>query len=148
VVLAARAVFVLALGIGLGAVMGRMLPALILTVVIGFIGIAGGSYVHLRWLGSEAVVAGSEMGNPGDLFLEQRIQAPDGRILTWYQLEAEVPPPDNTTQWPPEGYAYVALVVPAERLLFVQAREVSALAGASLAFLLVGAAAVARRRPG
>ena len=153
VVLAARVVFVLALGICLGALLGRMLPALILTVVIGFVGIAGGSYVHGRWLASEAVVTQSESGGPGDLYIEQRVRAPDGRILTWYQLEAEAPPPEDGSGadwsgWPPQGYTYVALVVPADRLPFVQAREVAALAGASLVFLAVGAAAVARRRPG
>jgi len=148
VVLAARAVFVLALGICLGALVGRMLPALILTVVIGFVGIAGGSYVHGRWLATEAVVAPSESGGPGDLYIEQRVRTPDGRILTWYQLETEVPPPEDGSDWPPQGYTYVALVVPAERLMSVQAREVAALGGAGLVFLAVGAAAVARRRPG
>lgn len=148
IVLAARVVFVLALGICLGALVGRMLPALILTVVIGFVGIAGGSYVHARWLASEAVVNQTEAGSPGDLFIDQRLRAPDGRLLTWSQLETEVPPPQDGSDWPPQGYTFVALVVPADRLPFVQARETAALAGASLVFLALGAAAVARRRPG
>jgi hypothetical protein len=148
VVLAARAVFVLAIGVCLGSLLGRMLPALILTAVIGWVGLAGGSYVHSRWLATEAVISTTESGSPGDLFIDQRVKGPDGRILTWDETYAELPPTDDGSAWPPEGYTMISLVIPAERLPFVQAREVAALAGASLVFLGVGAVAVRRRRPG
>jgi len=147
-VLAARAVFVLAIGVCFGALLGRMLPALLLAAVVGLIGLAGGSYVHSRWLAAEAVISQAETGGPGDLFIDQRIKAPDGRILTWDQIYAELPPTDDGSDWPPAGYAFVSYAVPAERLGFVQAREVAALAGASLVFLGIAGVAVRRRRPG
>ena len=147
-VLAARVVFVLSIGVCLGSLLGRMLPALILTAVIGWVGLAGGSYVHSRWLATEAVISPTETGSPGDLFIDQRVKGPDGRILTWDETYAQLPPTDDGSVWPPAGYTLVSLVVPAERLPFVQAREVAALAGASLVFLGTGAAAVRRRRPG
>lgn len=148
IVLAARAVFVLAIGVCFGALLGRMLPALLLAAVVGWIGLAGGSYVHSRWLATEAVISQTETGSPGDLFIDQRIKDPDGRIMTWDQIYAELPPTEDGTDWPPAGYSFVSYVVPAERLPFVQARECLALAGASLVFLAVAAVAVSRRRPG
>ncbi len=148
IVLAARAVFVLAIGVCFGALLGRMLPALLLAAVVGWIGLAGGSYVHSRWLATEAVISVTETGAPGDLFIDQRIRTPDGRILTWDEIYAQLPPTDDGSDWPPAGYTFVSYVVPAERLPFVQAREVAALAGASLVFLTVAAVAVRRRRPG
>jgi hypothetical protein len=148
VVLAARVGLVLAIGVCLGALLGRMLPALLLAAVIGFIGITGGSYVHSRWIAAEAVISQTESGGPGDLFVDQRIKAPDGRILTWDELYATLPPEEDGSEWPPAGYTYVTYVVPAERLPFIQARECAALAAASLAFLAIAGVAVGRRRPG
>ncbi|HYO42137.1 MAG TPA: hypothetical protein VES19_02965 [Candidatus Limnocylindrales bacterium] len=148
IVLAARAVFVLAIAVCFGALLGRMLPALLLAAVVGWIGLAGGSYVHSRWLATEAVISPTEIGSPGDLFIDQRIKAPDGRIMTWDEIYAELPPTEDGSDWPPAGHTFVSYVVPAERLLSVQAREVAALAGASLVFLGFAAVAVGRRRPG
>ena len=148
IVLAARAVFVLAIAVCFGAVLGRMLPALLLAAVVGWIGLAGGSYVHARWLATEAVISQTETGAPGDLFVDQRIKAPDGRVMTWDEIYAELPPTEDGSDWPPAGYAFISYVVPAERLPFVQRRECAALAGASLVFLSIAAAAAPRRRPG
>ena len=150
VVLAARAAFVFALGVAIGSAMGRVLPALIMTAVIAFVGIAGGSYVHGRWLASEAiwVVTDSGTGNPGDLYFDQRIRLADGRTLTWDQVYEAYPSTDASPGGPPPGATPLALVVPGARYGFVQAREVAALAGASLVALGVGALVVGRRRPG
>jgi hypothetical protein len=148
IVLAMRAAFVLAIGVCLGALLGRMLPALLLAAVVGWIGLAGGSYVHSRWLATEAVISQTETGGPGDLFIDQRMKAPDGRITTWDQVYAELPPTDDGSDWPPAGYTFISYVVPAERLPFVQARECAALAAASLVFLAIAGGAVHRRRPG
>jgi hypothetical protein len=150
VVLAARATFVFAIGVAVGSAMGRVLPALIMTAVIAFVGIAGGSYVHGRWLAAEAVwvATDSGTGNPGDLYFDQRIRLADGRTLTWDQVYEAYPTSDVSPGGPPPGSQMEALVVPGTRYGFAQAREVAALAGASLVALGIGAATVARRRPG
>jgi hypothetical protein len=150
VVLAARATFVFAVGVTIGAVMGRMLPALIMTAVIGSVGIAGGSYVHGKWLASEAVwvVTDTGTGNPGDLFFDQRIRLADGRTLTWDQVYEASPPMVDSTGGPPPGSQMEALVVPGARYGFAEARETAALAGASLVTLGIGGFTVRRRRPG
>jgi hypothetical protein len=68
--------------------------------------------------------------------------------VTWEDLSAIAPPPDDGTDWPPAGYTYVSLVVPGERYPFVQAREAAALAGGGLVAVGIGALAVRHRRPG
>ena len=150
VVLAARVMFVFAVGVLVGAIMGRMLPALIVTIVIAAVGIGGGSQVHSRILASEAVWVDTESGSgaPGDLFLDQRIRTPDGAMVTWDEMFSLVPQPEDGSDWPPPGYTFVALVVPGTRYGFVELREVGVLAGASLVALGLAAFTVRRRRPG
>ena len=150
VVLAARVMFVFAVGVPIGAIIGRMLPALIVAMVVGAVGIAGGSYVHSRILASEAVWVDTASGSgaPGDLFFDQRIRTPDGAMVTWDELFSLVPQPEDGSDWPPAGYTFVALVVPGTRYGFVELREVGALAGASLVALGLAAFTVRRRRPG
>lgn len=150
VVLAARASFVFAVGVTVGTIMGRVLPALIVTAVIVSVAIAGGSYVHGKWLASEAVwvVTDSGTGNPGDLFFDQRIRLADGRTLTWDQVYQAYPSTDGSTGGPPPGSQMEALVVPGARYGFAEARETAALAGASIVALGIAGFTVRRRRPG
>lgn len=150
VVLAARATFVFAMGVAVGAVMGRLLPALIVVAVVAYVGLGGGMYVHGKILASEAVMVDDETGAGlrGAMYIDQRIRTPDGRVLTWDELSALVPYPEDGSDWPPAGYTYVALVIPGERYRFVELREVGALGGGSLVALGIGAFAVRRRRPG
>ena len=151
VVLAARATFLFAVGVAVGSIIGRVLPALIITAVIGAIGLSGGSYVHSKILASEAVISDGVNGEtrPGDLYVDQRFRTPDGAIITWNELTVLEPPPeDGVTEWPPADYTFVALVVPEERYPEVQLREVAALAGGSLVALLIAGFVVRLRRPG
>ena len=151
VVFAARVVFVFAIGVAGGAVLGRTLPALLVTAVIAAIAISGGSYVHSRWLASEAVFVddAAGTGTPGSLIFDQRLRDATGRTLTWDEAYALVPPEQFDEQTGlPEGWIYQTLLVPGERYPFVQAREATALAGASFIALAIAAIAVTRRRPG
>jgi hypothetical protein len=151
--LAARATFVFAIGVPVGALLGRVLPTLLVTAVIAWIGITGGTYVHTRILASEAVLVSSETVGPDDLYVAQRIRLPDGRVVTWEELNALIPPPTDgggpaaVDEWPPAGSTFLDYVVPGDRYPFAAAREVGALGGASLAFVLVGAVVVMHRRP-
>ena len=85
---------------------------------------------------------------PGDLFFDQRIRIPDGRVMTWDEMYALVPQPEDGSDWPPAGYTFVSLVVPGTRYRFVELREVGALAGGSLVALGIAGFTVRRRRPG
>lgn len=148
-VLAAQATFVFAIGVSVGALSGRVLPALIITAVVGYVGLAGGSYVHGKILASEAVWVDTESGTGarGDLFMDQRVRTPGGRLVTWDEFFSLVPLPEDGTG-PPPGYTFVALVVPGERYPLVELREAGALASGSLAFLTIAGLAIRRRRPG
>jgi hypothetical protein len=150
VVLAARVMFVFAVGVSVGAVMGRVLPALIVTAVIAYVGIAGGSYVHGKILASEAVwvETGTGTGAPGDLFFDQAIRLPDGSLVSWDEAYAMTSSTDGSPWSPPPGSEQLALVVPGARYRQVELREVGALAAGGLAALAIGALAVRRRRPG
>jgi hypothetical protein len=148
VVLAARATFVFAIGVSAGAMLGRVLPTLLVTAVVAYVGLAGGSYVHGRILATEAVVADGEIGNPGDLYVDQRFRLPDGRLVDWREMEALYPYPEDGTSWAGEGLPIVAFVVPGERYRQVELREVGALGGGSVVALGLAALAVRRRRPG
>ena len=86
-------------------------------------------------------------GVPGALFVDQRLRDPSGRILTWDEASAEMPP-NTTDQWPPADWTGVDLAVPGDRAPFMEARETAALGAATLAFLGIAAGAVTRRRPG
>jgi hypothetical protein len=122
-----------------------------MTAVIAAVAISGMGYVHSRWLASEAVFVddASGTGTPGALFIDQRLRDAAGRSLTWDEAYALVPPEQfDEFSGLPAGWTYQTLLVPGERYPFAQAREVAALAGASLIALGVAAVAVMRRRPG
>ena len=80
VVYAARAVFVFAIAVAAGAIIGRSLPALLITIVVAAVGITGGSWVHGKWLATEAVLVADESGGGvrGALYIDQRLQDPVG----------------------------------------------------------------------
>lgn len=147
--LAARVVFVLALAVFVGTIMGRALPALIVGGIIAAVGITGGSEVHGRILRSEAVVIEEGQAQVGDLYMDQRFRLPDGRLIGWEEVEQYDPPPtdpDFAGQWP--SLPTVTIGIPGYRYREVELREVGALAGGSLALLLATAAIIQRRRPG
>lgn len=149
VVLAARAVFILALGVLIGAIMGRALPALIVGGILAAVALAGGTEVHQQILRSEAVVIEEAQVTVGDLYVDQLFRLPDGRLIGWDQVEQFDPPPTDpefSGEWP--TLPSVAIAVPGARYREVEAREVGALAGGTLLALLGTAIVIQRRRPG
>ena len=146
-VLAARAVFVFGLALLIGTVMGRALPALIVAGLLAVVGITGGATVHDRMLLSEAVELPEF--RPGDRPIDYRFRAPDGRLITWDEMERIDPPPthvDTSGDWP--RMPQVALGIPGTRYGEVQVREIGVLAGGSLLAIAGTALIVQRRRPG
>jgi ABC-type transport system involved in multi-copper enzyme maturation permease subunit len=153
VVLAGRAVFVFTLAVLVGAVMGRALPALIVSGLLAFIAIAGLTMLNQLILNAEAIriddPSPSNPGTPGDLYLDQRFQLPDGTLIGWEQVEQYDPmptDPQSTGDWP--TLPRLTFGVRGTRYGEVQAREVAALAGAGLVALAATAFIVGRRRPG
>ena len=149
VVLAARVVFVLALAVFVGAIMGRTLPALIVGGILAAVGIVGGMEVHGKILRSEAVLIEEAQAQPGDLYVDQRFRLPDGRLIGWEEVEQYDPPPTDPEfagQWPTLPTVHVA--VPGSRYREVELREVGVLVGGTLVALLGSTIVIRRRRPG
>ena len=147
--IASRAVFIFAIGVAVGSIVGRALPAVILAAVIATIGLAGGERVHQMILASEAVAIpvdpnGSNNPDPGDLFMDQKFVLPDGTLVDYGYFGGADPYDQNGNP----KYPIVYLVVPGERYRFVETREALALAGGSLVALVLAGFVVSRRRPG
>lgn len=145
VVLAARVFFVFALALLVGAVMGRVMPAVIVAAVLAWFGIAGGERVHNEILQRETVAVSAEAVRSGDMQFDQRFQLPDGSLIGWEEMERIDPPTGEN--WTPK-YPMVSLVIPGTRYRQVELREVGALAGGSLVALLAAGFLIGRRRPG
>lgn len=142
--LASRTVFVLALGVACGAILGRSLPALIVTALVGILAMIGVSQLHERILATEIVPVAQSDFRPGDMWVETRFLLPDGSMVGYDAFENGDPYDANGSPRYPE----LAMVVPGDRYPTAAAREVAALGAASIVALLVGGFVVARRRPG
>lgn len=148
--LASRAAFIFAVAVVVGAVVGRALPALILTALIATVALGGGEGVHqnliLRNEAIPVVMSFDEFGNSrrGDLYFDSAFQLPDGSLVG-YEYFGDTDPFDA------EGnprYPMFQMIVPGSQYRFVEAREALALAGGTLVALLLAGFVVARRRPG
>ncbi|MEX2184454.1 MAG: hypothetical protein WEC14_08395 [Chloroflexota bacterium] len=147
VALASRALFVFCLAVAVGAIVGRALPAVILTAVVAFVGLGGDAEVHRRILATEAVPMTQATVRPGDMWIDQRFQLPDGSLVGWEYFDGG----ENGQPYDDDGntrYPEIILAVRGERYGFAEAREAGALGAGSIVGLLVGGFVVGRRRPG
>lgn len=150
--LAARAFFVFGIAVALGAIVGRSWPALLIGAIVVTIGLGAGERLHQDVvLRAEAVLVsqtdggGPSYGRSGDLYLDQRIQLPDGTFVGWDHFSGDDQP------WDENGnpiYPIFDLVIPGERYRFVEARESIVLFLGGLVAIGIGGLAVTRRRPG
>jgi ABC-type transport system involved in multi-copper enzyme maturation permease subunit len=137
---------VIAGSIGLGSVIGRVLPTLIVALILSVFGIAGVQHLHSDFIAREAVaVADSELG-PADLFVDQFFRLPDGRLVGWQELE-QIDPAALQDENGPQ-YPIVNVVVPGERYREVEMREALILGGIGIVMLVGAGVIVTRRRPG
>ena len=148
--LAARAAFIFGIAVVVGAVIGRALPALIVTALIGTIAIAGGEGVYQNViLRNEAIAVETRFddngqGNRGDLTFDTVFRLPDGSLVGFeYFGDSEVFDENGMPRYP-----MLSMVVPGSQYRFVEAREALALAIATLVALFLAGVVVARRRPG
>jgi hypothetical protein len=146
--IAVEAVLVASVALALGAILGRSIPALVLSLVlVGAIG-AAVDKVERTMLTSEALVAdGDSFQYSGDdLFVESKLRLADGTIATYEEAMALHPELENG--WDEtSGIRNVVLYIPGSRYHDVERREGAALLLLAGAFVIVGAVAVVRRRP-
>ncbi len=152
-----------ALGIGLlfGALLGRQLPALLVAIFASVAIFTGVSLGMDRWFEADALTApfGQELP-AGSLQLDQRLELPDGRLVTWAELDPEgrrniaiendgmvyASIDENGVVSDPIG-RMVTFVVPGTLYPAFVLRESLVLAGLSLLLGGLAYSVVARRRP-
>jgi hypothetical protein len=145
--LVAVTAFVMVAGsIGLGSVIGRVLPTVILALVLGAFGIYGVQRLHADFTAREAVVVDEGELEPGDRYVDQFFRLPDGRLVGWAELQ-RIDPESFQSEMGPQ-YPIVNLVIPGERYREIEAREAVLLGSIGVAMLVAAGVIVARRRPG
>jgi ABC-type transport system involved in multi-copper enzyme maturation permease subunit len=146
VLVAITAFVMLAGSIGLGTVIGRVLPTVIAALILGYFGILAVGHFHADYTAREAVIVSESELLPGDRYIDQLFKLPDGRLVNWMELE-QIDPESMTSETGPT-YPIVYKVIPAERYREVEAREALILGSIGVAMLAGAGVIVARRRPG
>lgn len=154
-----RGMLALGIGLAIGAIFGRQLPALLVAIFASIAIFTGVSLGMDRWLEADAIPTpyGVEVG--GGKQLGERIELPDGKLVSWAelyptgQISIAVEPDGTVHTATPEGIdpdpvgRVMALIVPGDLYSTIVLRESGVLAGLTL---LVGGLAflvVQRRRP-
>lgn len=147
-----RGLLTYALGVVAGAVLGRQLPAVIVTFALTLALFIGIETSVVRWERSLAEWRPADTnGNAADLMfdLEFRDRA-SGQIADQNDVMNSAPQSSQggpDFDWINAHYEYVSLVVPGSRYGFVVAGETAALGAATILLLGFGMLVVNRRRP-
>jgi hypothetical protein len=144
--IAITALVITAGAIGLGSVIGRVLPTIILALILGALGLNVVARAHESFTAREAVIVDAEQTGRGDRYVNQFFRLPDGRLVGWEELAA-IDPAAMESEMGPQ-YPMVSLVIPGQRYREVEAREAAILGGIALLMLAGTAVIVQRRRPG
>jgi hypothetical protein len=145
VLIATSALLVGSTAVAVGAVFGKPMQTLLLSLVLSGVLLAAVSEIDRKVLmPGETVVDASGSYSDRNLYLDYRFQLPDGSLATWEELVAANPSFNETG--PP--YPNVALIIPGERYRSVEAREAIVELGIAALMLVAGGVVVMRRRPG
>ena len=141
-----EALMVASIALAFGAILGRTVPTIVLSLVLVFaIGMAVDK-VERELLTNEAVIGDEFSFDDANLYIDSRLRMPDGTIVTWEQLNTLYPQYANG--WDEtSGITNVTLYIPGARYHDVERREAAALGGIALLFVGAAAVAVVRRRP-
>jgi hypothetical protein len=143
-----QAVLVASVTLAFGAILGRSVPTLVLSLVLlGGLSVAVDK-VERTLFTNEAAIADAEtfQYDSTNLVVDNRLRFPDGSILTWDEAMATHPEIQNG--WDEtSGIRGVVLYIPGERYHAVELREAAALSALAFGFLVLGGIVVQRRRP-
>lgn len=149
-----RAVAAFGIGLALGAILGRVLPAVIVGAVIGFGLVASASGFHQDWIESQSqVIADANVGAPFDfdgILYAVAFQAPDGTLYSLESAAAEAPDEKDPFAWVLEGnpdWKTVQIGVPSSRAIELAALDAAGFALLGLVVIGGSVVVVDRRRP-
>lgn len=149
-----RAVAAFGIGVAAGAVLGRVLPAVLVGVVlvIGLVAVAGN--LHTDWIESQSqVIADASVGAPYDfdgILYAVAFQAPNGDVISYESAAVGLPddkdPFDAVRQQHPD-WTTVQIGVPSSRAIELAALDAGGFSLLGLAVLAGTVPIVDRRRP-
>lgn len=148
----------LGIGVLIGAMLGRVLPALLLAAFASVLIFTAISLGMDRWMEGDAIVQPFGLDRAGGLNLGQRIELPSGKLVGYGDL------PYGGDTWDVEGDIYAAeadighpdriigrdreLLVPGKLYPQIVLRESGVVGGVALLLGLGAVGVVRRRRPG
>jgi hypothetical protein len=148
VLMATQAFLLASTAVAVGALFGRAVPTFLLGLILGMLTIVAVGLLHRQILLDEAVVQRQDENtfySNDDLYLDSRLELPDGRLVTYEEL-IRIDPRAFESEFGPQ-YPNVSLLIPGDRYRTVEAREAAAEVVLGLVFLVGGAFVVTRRRP-
>jgi ABC-type transport system involved in multi-copper enzyme maturation permease subunit len=130
----------------IGSIVGRVLPALIFSAVMGLVLMTGASALKMAWLPSQAVTTTQQDWGTatGSLFIDQLLQLKSGEMVPLDGIDVSAVSGDPASG-PVDGSTIVTRIVPGSRHPVVEA-VVSAGMGLVASVLFVATAVVVRRR--
>ena len=143
-----EAVLVASIALAFGAILGRSVPTLVLSLIlVGAIGLAVDK-VERQLLTNEAEIADGNAytSYETDLYIDNKLKLPDGTIATWEEAAAIHPEIQNGFD-ETSGITYVVLYIPGSRYHDVESREALVLLVLAAGFAALAAVVVLRRRP-
>ena len=147
VLIAVETVLIASIALALGAILGRSIPTLILSLVLVWALTVAIDKVDRQLLANEAQVAGDEYDYQNSLYIDSRFRLPDGSLVTYDELAVLNPEVAQNGFDDSSGIRSVTLYIPGSRYHEVEAREAAILAALAAAFVGVAGVVVLRRRP-
>jgi hypothetical protein len=148
----------LGIGVLLGAMLGRVMPAVLLAAFASVLVFAAISLGMDRWLEGDAIVQPFGVDRAGGRALGQRIELPSGKLVTYgdfpyhgetwdvegeiFGAAADIGHPDRIIGWDRE------LLVPGRLYPQIVLRESAVVGGTAVLLALATIFVVSRRRPG
>jgi hypothetical protein len=148
VVIGAEAVAYFGIALLIGAVIGRILPALLLTCVLVLAAFVGVTILTDAFLSTETVLTyGVDGGVPGRV-VDFLIQSPEGDVMTWQQAyDRYGQEAMESSDGPSAAFRTVLRINPPEVYPFAVARMFVLYSALALIAVVVSFAVVERRRP-
>jgi ABC-type transport system involved in multi-copper enzyme maturation permease subunit len=153
IVVAGETLLVFGIALAAGAILGRILPALLLALAVSIGAIVGGYLINDAMLKTETVlVPGVDGGPTGPArwrTVDFKIQAPTGEIMTWQEAYDRYGDP-GAVEGGDAGVNQLRTILevnPAELYPLVTDRMALLFAALGLSAIVIAFAAVDRRRP-
>jgi hypothetical protein len=152
-VVLARALGTLGVGLVIGALLGRTLPAFLIAIVASVVLAVAMTFLREGWLNSQPLEMGPANGGWGEMawITSGGYVGPDGTFLSYDQPLPIQPPadiPDYDAWLADNGYRSVTLGVTTTRALGWLPLEIAAWTVGGLVLILATVLVVDRRRPG